>query len=192
MPDIDIDFADRALALEQFKHVTAAIDENGTFKKHNTGVYCTSVPNNPLTGLSTIDYKQAEDRGYFKIDFLNVSVYEKVKDRNHLKTLMETEPLWDLLLQDDFTDLLFHVNGHGSLLKQMKPSSIEELAMCLALIRPAKRHLIGKEWTEIMTEIWEKPTNGEYYFKKAHAVAYAHVIVVQMNLICESISYGFS
>jgi len=192
MPDIDIDFADRALALEQFKHVTAAIDENGTFKKHNTGVYCTSVPNNPLTGLSTIDYKTAEDRGYFKIDFLNVSVYEKVKDRGHLKTLMETEPLWDLLLQDDFTDLLFHVNGHGSLLKQMKPSSIEELAMCLALIRPAKRYLIGKEWTEIKTEIWEKPTNGEYYFKKAHAVAYAHVIVVQMNLICESISYGFS
>jgi DNA polymerase III alpha subunit len=192
MPDIDIDFADRALALEQFKHVTAAIDENGTFKKHNTGIYCTSVPSNPLTGLSTIDYKTAEDRGYFKIDFLNVSVYEKVKDRNHLKTLMETEPLWDLLLQDDFTDLLFHVNGHGSLLKQMKPSSIEELAMCLALIRPAKRYLIGKEWTEIKTEIWEKPTNGEYYFKKAHAVAYAHVIVVQMNLICESISYGFS
>ena len=192
MPDIDIDFADRALALEQFKHVTASIEENGTFKKHNTGVYCTSVPNNPLTGLSTIDYKTAEDRGYFKIDFLNVSVYEKVKDRQHLKTLMETEPLWDLLLQDDFTDLLFHVNGHGSLLKQMKPSSIEELAMCLALIRPAKRHLIGKGWTEIGKEIWEKPTNGDYYFKKAHAVAYAHVIVVQMNLICESISYGFS
>jgi len=101
---------------------------------------------------------------------------------------METEPLWDLLLQDDFTDLLFHVNGHGSLLKQMKPRSIEELAMCLALIRPAKRHLIGKEWTEIIAEIWTKPTNGDYYFKKAHAVAYAHVIVVQMNLICEQAS----
>jgi DNA polymerase III alpha subunit len=105
---------------------------------------------------------------------------------------MEAEPLWDLLLQDDFTDLLFHVNGHGSLLKQMKPSSIEELAMCLALIRPAKRHLIGKDWTEIGQTIWTKPDNGEYYFKKAHAIAYAHVIVVQMNLICESISYGFS
>jgi len=192
MPDIDIDFANRTLALDKLKHVTAAIDDNGTFKKHNTGVYCTSVPYNPLTGISTIDYKQAEDRGYFKIDFLNVSVYEKVKDRQHLKTLMETEPLWDLLLQDDFTDLLFHVNGHGSLLKQMKPSSIEELAMCLALIRPAKRHLIGKDWTEIGQTIWTKPDNGEYYFKKAHAIAYAHVIVVQMNLICESISYGFS
>jgi DNA polymerase III alpha subunit len=188
MPDIDIDFADRSKALEQFKHVVAAIADNGTFKKHNTGVYCTSMPYNPLTGISTIDYKQAEDRGYFKIDFLNVSVYEGVRDRQHLKTLMETEPLWDLLLQDDFTDLLFHVNGHGSLLKQMKPRSIEELAMCLALIRPAKRHLIGKEWTEIIAEIWTKPTNGDYYFKKAHAVAYAHVIVVQMNLICEQAS----
>ena len=192
MPDIDIDFADRSKALEHFKHASAAIDDNGTFKKHNTGIYCTSIPYNPLTGLSTIDYKTAEDRGYFKIDFLNVSVYEKVKDRDHLKTLMETEPLWDLLLQDDFTNLLFHVNGHGSLLRQMKPTSIEELAMCLALIRPAKRHLVGRTWTEIGLEIWEKPTNGEYYFKKAHAVAYAHVIVVQMNLICESVSYEYS
>jgi DNA polymerase III alpha subunit len=192
MPDIDIDFANRSKALEHFKHAAAAIDDNGTFKKHNTGIYCTSIPYNPLTGLSTIDYKTAEDRGYFKIDFLNVSVYEKVKDRDHLKNLMETEPLWDLLLQDDFTNLLFHVNGHGSLLRQMKPTSIEELAMCLALIRPAKRHLVGKTWTEIGLEIWEKPTNGEYYFKKAHAVAYAHVIVVQMNLICESVSYEYS
>jgi DNA polymerase III alpha subunit len=192
MPDIDIDFADRSKALEHFKHASAVIDDNGTFKKHNTGIYCTSIPYNPLTGLSTIDYKTAEDRGYFKIDFLNVSVYEGVRDRQHLKTLMETEPLWDLLLQNDFTDLLFHVNGHGSLLRQMKPASIEELAMCLALIRPAKRHLVGRTWTEIGLEIWEKPTNGEYYFKKAHAVAYAHVIVVQMNLICESVSYEYS
>jgi DNA polymerase III alpha subunit len=192
MPDIDIDFADRSKALKHFKHVVAAIKEDSTFKKHNTGIYCTSIPYNPLTGLSTIDYKEAEDRGYFKIDFLNVSVYEGVRDQEHLKQLMETEPLWDLLEQKEFTDLLFHVNGHTSLMKQMKPQSIEELAMCIALIRPAKRHLIGKSWTEIGTEIWTKPENGEYYFKKAHAIAYAHVIVVQMNLICESVSYGYS
>ena len=192
MPDIDIDFPDRTKALDKFAHVTAAIEDNGTFKKHNTGIYCTSVPYNPLTGLSTIDYKKAEDRGYFKIDFLNVSVYEKVRDRQHLLNLMNTEPLWDLLEQDDFTDLLFHVNGHGSLLRQMKPTSIEELAMCLALIRPAKKHLIGKSWTEIGETIWTKPENGEYYFKKAHAIAYAHVIVVQMNLICEGVSSEFS
>jgi len=192
MPDIDIDFPNRAHALEKFKHVAAAIEDNGTFKKHNTGVYCTSVPYNPITGISTIAYKEAEDRGYFKLDFLNVSVYEKVKDRTHLKQLMETEPLWDLLEQDDFSNLLFHINGHGSILRQMKPTSILQLAAVLAMIRPAKRYLIGKDWDLIMTEIWTKPENDEYYFKKAHAVAYAHVIVVQMNLICEEISYGFS
>ena len=192
MPDIDIDFFDRTQALEHFKHVSASIKEGDTFKKHNTGIYCTSIPYNPVTGLSTIDYKEAEERGYFKIDFLNVSIYKNVRDEEHLKQLMETEPLWDLLEQKDFTDLLFHVNGHTSLMKTMKPKSIEQLAMCLAMIRPAKRNLIGKTWSEIGMTIWTKPENGEYYFKKAHAVAYAVAIVVQMNLICESISYGYN
>lgn len=188
MPDIDIDFADRSKALEKFKHVTASMADNGTFKKHNTGVYCTSVPYNALTGLSTIDYKSAEDRGYFKIDFLNVSVYEGVRDRAHLLTLMNTEPLWALLLEDDFTNKLFHVNGHGSILREMKPESIEQLGAVLAMIRPAKRYLIGKDWMTVMSEVWTKPENDDYYFKKAHAIAYAHVVVVQMNLICEQLA----
>ena len=189
MPDIDIDFADRTKVLENFKHVVAGIeDSNGLFKKHNTGIYCTSVPYNPLTGISTLDYKAAEDRGYFKIDFLNVSVYEGVKSKEHLTKLLETVPLWDLLLEDDFTQNLFHVNGHGSILRQSKPRSIEQLAAVLAMIRPAKRYLIGKEWSTVMTEVWTKPENEEYYFKKAHAVAYAAAIVVQMNLICENLT----
>jgi DNA polymerase III alpha subunit len=193
MPDIDIDFADRTITLEKIKCTTAAIkDTNGIFKKHNTGIYCTSIPYNPITKLSTIDYKEAEDRGYFKIDLLNVSIYKDVRDDVHLKTLMETEPLWDLLEQDDFSNLLFHVNGHGAILRQMKPTSILQLAAILAMIRPAKRYLIGKDWDSVMTEIWMKPENDDYYFKKAHAVAYAMAIVVQMNLICEGISYGYS
>ena len=191
MPDIDIDFADRTRALEVFKHVTASIEDNGVFKKHNTGIYCTSVPCNPITGLSTIDYKSAEERGYFKIDFLNVSVYKDVQDEAHLTQLMETEPLWDLLLQEDFSNLLFHVNRHGTILREMAPQSIEQLAAVLGMIRPAKRHLIGKDWDTVLREVWIKPEGDEYYFKKAHAVAYAVAIVVQMNLICESISYGF-
>ena len=193
MPDIDIDFADRSNALEKIKYITASIkDENGTFKKHNTGIYCTSIPYNPFTGLSNIDYKEAEERGYFKLDFLNVSIYKDVQDEKHLTTLMETEPLWDLLEQDDFSNLLFHINGHGNILRQMKPTSILQLAAVLAMIRPAKRYLIGKDWDSVMETIWTKPENDEYYFKKAHAVAYAMAIVVQMNLICEKISYGYS
>jgi DNA polymerase III alpha subunit len=192
MPDIDIDFADRTKALNVLKHVTASIKDNGVFKKHNTGIYCTSIPYNPLTGLSTIDYKEAERRGYFKIDFLNVGIYDGVRNGEHLTKLMETEPLWDLLEQDEFTDLLFHVNSHGDILRATKPRNLEQLAAVLAMIRPAKRYLIGKPWTTIMKEVWVKPENDEYYFKKAHAVAYAMAVVVQMNLICESISYGFN
>jgi hypothetical protein len=74
----------------------------------------------------------------------------------------------------------------------MKPKSIEQLGAILAMIRPAKRYLIGKEWTTVMTEVWTKPENDEYYFKKAHAIAYAQAVVVQMNLICEGVSYEFS
>ena len=192
MPDIDIDFADRDLALSRIKHIRASRLDRNDIVPHNTGIYLQSIPVNPLANLSTIDYKTAEDRGYFKLDFLNVSIYKDVRDEEHLKTLMETEPLWDLLEQDDFSSLLFHINGHGSILKQMKPTSILQLAAVLAMIRPAKRHLIGENWTTVMETIWTKPTDGEYYFKKAHAVAYAMAVVVQMNLICEGISYGYS
>jgi DNA polymerase III alpha subunit len=185
MPDIDIDFADRTLALEKIKHSVAILDSN---KKHNTGIYVQAIPSDPVTKLSTIEYKTAEDRGYFKIDFLNVNVYERVKSRDHLKQLMKTEPLWDLLSEDDFTDKLFHVNGHGGILREMKPQSIEQLAAVLAVIRPAKRYLIGKDWTTVLQEVWIRPDGDEYYFKKAHAIAYAHVIVVQMNLICEELA----
>lgn len=186
--DIDIDFANRKVALEQFKHVLASRNTDTGLVPHNTGIYVQNIPVDPVNNLSTIDYKTAADRGYFKIDFLNVGIYEGVRDQSHLLQLINTEPLWDLLEQDDFTNLLFHVNGHGTILRMMKPRCIEQLAAILAMIRPAKRYLIGKDWTTVMTEIWIKPKTDEFYFKKAHAISYAHAIVVQMNLICESLT----
>ena len=191
MPDIDIDFTDRDSALKLFKHIGASRVENNRLVKHNTGIYMHRVPVNALTGLCAVPYDTAEQREYFKIDFLNVGLYRGIKDEDHLVQLMETEPLWDLLLQDDFTSLLFHVNGHGSILREMKPNSVEQLAAILAMIRPAKRHLIGKDWNTVMLEVWTKPETDDYYFKKSHATAYAVAIVVQMNLICEQISYEY-
>ena len=93
MPDIDIDFADRDIILSQLNHRVAKLD---TGKKHNTGVYVTECPHNPVDNLSTIDYKTAEDRGYFKLDFLNVSIYKDVKDETHLISLMNKD-LMELL-----------------------------------------------------------------------------------------------
>ena len=184
MPDIDIDFADRDVILDKLEHRIARLDKK---KKHNTGIYVTEVPHNPVDMLSTLDHKTAEDRGYFKLDFLNVSLYKDIKSEVELNKLLEKEPLWDLLSAPEFTTKLFHVGEHSSLLQKLKPTTIEQLAATLAIIRPAKRHLIDRSWPDIMKEVWVKPSDGSYYFKKAHAVAYAHAIVVQMNLICENL-----
>jgi DNA polymerase III alpha subunit len=196
MPDIDLDFPDRTKVLDIIKHVPAVIkEEDGTFKKHNSGVYCTSIPYNPLTGLSNIDYKEAEERGYFKIDFLNVSAYNGIKNEEHINELLSVEPLWDLLYEREICDQLFHINGYHNLLAQLKPTSILELATVLALIRPGKKHLVPvvveKGFQAVQDEVWVK-TEDSYSFKKSHAIGYAHVIVMQLNLICERISYGFS
>lgn len=185
--DVDIDLSDRDKLLGIIKHIPAAIKDGNSLKKHNTGVYCHEIPYNPITNTASFDYKEAESRGYFKIDFLNVNIYKDVRDEAHLIELMEKEPIWELLLEDEFTDKIFHINGHGKILRTMKPRSIEELAMVLAMIRPAKRHLIGKSWNEIRKEIWIKPTNNEYFFKHSHSISYAVAIVVHMNLLCEQL-----
>lgn len=190
--DIDIDFFDREQALALFKHVRASRIDDNKLVKHNTGVYLHEVPVNAVENLCAVPYEEAEEKNYFKIDFLNVGIYKGVRDEAHLVQLMETEPLWDLLQDEEFIQNLFHVNGHGSTLRQSKPESIEQLAAVLAMIRPAKRYLIGKDWTTVMTEVWTKPENDEYFFKKSHATAYAVAVVVQMNLICEQISYGYT
>lgn len=185
MPDIDIDFADRDVILAKIPHRVALLD-NG--KKHNTGVYVTEIPHNPVNNISTIDYEQAEERGYFKLDFLNVSIYKDIKNEAHLEDLMNKEPIWDLLTHDEFVDGVFHLSGHGEICRKLKPTNVEQLAAVLAIIRPAKRHLVEETWTTILKEVWTKPEDGSYYFKKAHAISYAVAVVVHMNLLCEQLN----
>ncbi|MGY8864480.1 MAG: hypothetical protein ACKVJK_02495 [Methylophagaceae bacterium] len=182
MPDIDIDFANRDAILSKIKHRVAKLN---TGKKHNTGVYVTEIPHNPFNELSTIDHKVADARGYFKLDFLNVSIYKNVKNEQHLTELMERNPIWQLLEHEDFSEKVFHLNGHSALLKQLKPSSVQQLAASLAIIRPAKRYLVNESWETILKEVWIKPTDGAYFFKKAHAFSYAMAVCVHMNLICD-------
>lgn len=183
--DIDIDFPNRDIILSKLQHHVARL-ENG--KKHNTGIYVTAIPHNPVDNLATINYKEAELRNYFKIDFLNVSIYKDVRDESHLVEMMSKDPMWELLQYKEFTDQLFHVSGHHEIMEKLKPDSVEKLAACLAIIRPAKRYLLNKDWDTILNEVWVKPETDEYYFKKAHAISYAMAVVVHMNLICETVT----
>ena len=191
MPDVDIDFFDRDGTLKLFKHAPASIIKDDKIEKHKTGVYFHAVPTHPITGHSTLDYKKAEDRGYFKIDCLNVNIYKNIKSEQELVELMIEEPDWDMLKDPKIVENLFHLNSHFNIVSKLEPKNIEQLAAVLAIIRPAKRGLMYKNWVDILKEVWVKPTDGSYFFKKSHAVAYAHAIVVQMNLIKKD-KYSFS
>lgn len=184
LPDIDIDFADRKAALKYLEHIPACIEEG---KIHNSGVYFTDIPYDPLNHHATIDYERAEELGYFKVDFLNVSVYKLVQDEEHLVTMMSKEPPWQRLWEEkNFCDKIVHISNQYKLICQLKPDSIPRMAMFLSVIRPGKRHLIGKPWKEIGETVWEKTEEG-YYFKKAHAVSYAHLVALHMNLVDEDV-----
>jgi hypothetical protein len=186
--DVDIDMADRDKFLNLINHIPAAIKRDSEFEKHKTGVYFQPIPTFPLKGYSTIDHKEAEKAGYFKVDFLNNTIYQTVRDETHLDKLLNTEPMWDLLLHAEVVSQLYHINNYAHIVKDYKPVNIEQLAMILAIIRPAKKHLIGESFEEIVKTVWDKPVSGEYYFKKAHAIAFATAIIVQLNLICEGLT----
>lgn len=182
--DVDIDVFDRDILLEKLPHVVGRIKREDGYVKHNTGVYFQRIPFDPMTNIATIDHKDANDLGYMKIDFLNNSVYKGVRDEEHLNSLIEATPQWELLQHADIVDKLTHIGDYADLVGRLAPTSIPQLAMILAIIRPAKAHLRSRSWEEIEKEVWIKPEEG-YYFKKSHAHAFALSIVVQLNLMVE-------
>jgi hypothetical protein len=186
--DIDIDVADRDQALALLGHTAASIIRDDKITKHNTGVYFTQIPVDPFTGRASLDYEAAEERGYVKLDILNVGLYQQIQSEQHLHKLLSQEPAWDRLYDPDFCGQLIHIGAHYDTLIRMPEAvnSIPRLAMFLAVIRPAKRHLIGRTWREVAETIWDRPEDGGYYFKKSHSVGYAHLVAVNMNLLSQA------
>jgi len=181
--DVDIDLADRTQLLNLIQHIPARQVVDGQVRKHNSGVYATSIPYDPINECASIDYKEADKRGYFKIDLLNMHVYKLIKSREHYNEMLEREPTWSKLLDKEFCEKVVHVANHHELLCKLKPDSIPRMAMFLALIRPAKRHLADKPWSEISKDIWISPDDDSYFFKKSHAVGYAHLVALHINLL---------
>lgn len=185
--DVDLDFGNKEEVLNFIPHVKAMTTQHNNVTNHISGIYVTDVPHDPLTNLCSFDYKEAESLGYFKIDFLNNSLYTQVRDYDHLDKLTNTEPEWHKLKIDSFVSKLIHIGSyHHLIMKFPEPiTCVEHMAMLLALIRPGKKHLVGKKWVDIEKEIWIKDAAAGYSFKMAHAVAYSLAIVVNMNLLTE-------
>lgn len=188
--DVDLDFGNREQVLSLIKHIPATILRNGRLVKHNTGVYVTQAPQDSVTGWCSLDHETADKIGYFKLDFLNVGLYQQVRDPQHLKQLVTKEPLWELLQHREFVEKLMQLNNHYDLMQRMPEpiNSIPRLAMMLAVIRPGKRHLVGLSWAEVAKNVWERDNVDGFAFKKSHSIAYSHLVVLHMNLLCEQLT----
>lgn len=188
--DVDIDCIRREEILAGIEHICGRIDRpNGDVDKHLTGVYFQNIPRNPLTNVSLIDHRVSGEYGYFKIDFLNVNLYDGVRDEDHLLELLDKEPPWDFFEYQEITDKLFHLKNYSHLLCKFKPQSIEDLAMILAIIRPSKAYLQKEGWDKVRKEVWIKdPESTEYQFKRGHGIAYSLAIIVNLNLMIEKMS----
>jgi hypothetical protein len=182
--DIDIDLPDRAAVLQLIPHTAARQLVQGQIRRHNSGVYVTAIPRDPINDCAAIDYETAEQRGYFKIDFLNMNVYKLVQDPDHYEQMLAQEPDWPRLCTDSaWASQLVHVGNYVDLLKTMQPDSIPRMAAFISIIRPGKAHLQNKPWEQVFASVWDGDASQGFVFKKAHALGYAMLVALHMNLL---------
>ena len=185
--DIDIDFADRNQLLELIRHTPARQLHQGQVRRHNSGVYVTNIPQDPVNQCAAIDYKAAEELGYFKIDLLNMSVYQLIASPEHYATSLAQEPDWDKLWTDtEWAQQLVHVGNYTELLKEMRPDSIPRMAAFISIIRPGKAHLQQQPWDTVFETVWDGDESQGYTFKKSHSLSYAMLVALHMNLLTPS------
>lgn len=187
--DIDIDFADREHILKLINSVPARQLHQGQVRRHNSGVYVTDIPYDPVNQCAAIDYETAEQRGYFKIDFLNMTVYNLVQSPEHYDQMQAQEPPWARLWTDSgWASQLAHIGNYTELLKTMRPDSIPRMAAFISIIRPGKAHLQNQPWAEVFETVWDGDDSRGYTFKKAHAVSYAALVALHMNLLNQPVA----
>lgn len=182
--DIDIDVPDREQILALIPHVRAAIRRDDQVRRHNSGVYVTEIPYDAINDCAALDYQAAEQRGYFKIDFLNQSVYQLIRDPDHLQTALQQDPPWQRLWQDpDWASQVVHVGSYTSLLADMQPDSIPRMAAFISIIRPGKAYLQRRPWSEVFASVWDGDASRGFAFKKSHAISYAQLVALHMVLL---------
>ena len=182
--DIDIDLPDRSKLLALIDHVPARQTVNEQVRRHNSGVYVTDIPYDPVNGCAAIDYQEAEQRGYFKIDLLNMSVYQLIRDPEHYEQLLLQEPDWARLWTDTtWAKQLVHIGNYTDLLLTMRPDTIPRMAAFISVIRPGKAHLQNRPWAEVFASVWDGDDSRGYTFKKSHALGYAQLVALHMNLL---------
>jgi hypothetical protein len=182
--DIDIDLANRDQLLKLIQVTAARQNHQGQARRHNSGVYPTDIPWDPVNQCAAIEYETAEQLGYFKIDLLNMSVYQLIKSPGHYEQMLSQTPPWSRLWSDpDWVKQLVHVGNYAELLRTMRPDSIPRMAAFISIIRPGKAHLQNQSWNKVFEEVWDGDSSQGFVFKKSHAISYATLVALHMNLL---------
>ena len=182
--DIDIDVKSHT---DKNKYGVRAIiydPDKKEIRPHPSGYYYNdNISADPETGYAAMDYKETEALGYQKLDLLTNTSYDIFNTKEEILESIRKEPDWNMLMDEHIVKSLPHIGNHYELLYQVKPTSIEELADVLALIRPGKQHLLQnylKNKVTVRPNLYRKPKHG-FSFKRSHSIAYALQIVCIMN-----------
>ena len=185
--DVDIDLRTDFDPLEHFETaVRASRIQDGELKSHPAGIYFQKMAKDKVTNLAAIPFHEAEEEGYFKIDFLHLSLLDNFESKAEIRALLKKDPDWCLLQSGAVVSKLFQLSKHYDVVKEVKPTSVIELADCIALIRPGKRYLLKyylEDRERVRKALYTKPKDDKPYFKKPHAISYALTIVLQLHLI---------
>jgi len=185
--DIDIDLADRDQLLKLIHATSARQCTQGQIRRHNSGIYVTDIPKDTVNNCAAIDYETAEQLGYFKIDLLNMSVYQLIRDQAHYDQMLAQEPPWSRLWTDtEWAQQLVHVGNYTKLLATMRPDSIPRMAAFISVIRPGKAHLQNQSWDQVFASVWDGDSSRGFVFKQSHAISYAALVALHMNLLDSS------
>lgn len=186
--DVDIDVGSK---VDRSVFGTRAIVYNETAKRilpHPSGVYLEDIPVDSVTGQAAIDYKKGDEYGFFKVDILTNTTYDSFDNKKELLEMIEKTPNWGLLKNRNIVEKLPHIAKHYEELQKISPSSVEELADFLALIRPGKIHLFESYLEDrkgVRRKLYLRPSEG-VYFKKSHAISYALMIVCLLNKVYDN------
>lgn len=186
--DIDIDLKSEFDPTKYFKNVVVASMMKGPIMtKHPCGAYFQNIAKDPITNLAAIPHKAAQDLGFFKIDFLHLSLLDVFESKEQIRKLMKLAPDWKLLDHPNNVEKLFHIKNHFDLVNKVKPRSVIELSDCMALIRPGKKQLLPQYLQNRKlvrdTLLYLRNAEDQYTYKKSHSIAYAYNVVLQLHLI---------
>ena len=205
LSDLDLDIpSDQSDNIRNGLIRSCVINNRGEIQPHPTGVYFyKSIP--AFDGLSILDYKVMEEKSYQKIDILNNThlVDITVDELNEYITNIDNDEIdWEALWEFEEP---YQLAKYPGILREFQVSSVMDIAIVMALIRPGALQNYDKmkvfihtdkilnkkseELKEILKETYGIPVfdeqfkkmgknDGKYRYKKPHSIGYAYVLLI--------------